>query len=114
MVTVIRGGGLQDSFALRADSSALIDDFVAGGRPITWIVSDSEVRYIFSDVSAIYHLRSQYVSSSRFTSDFPCKRITRWVAFVPRNELWAARRGDPDDKQPVPFPLSYSKKESVK
>jgi hypothetical protein len=114
ILTVVRDGGHKDSIALRPGSSTLIDDFIAAGRPVAWVVADSEVHYTFSDISAFEYLPSRHVSSSRFTSDFPCRRITRWIALVPKDELWAARFSDPTDEQPLPFPLRPSKKASVR
>lgn len=109
-VTVVREGGRDETLALKSDGSILIDEFNRG-RPTAFVVTDSGFRYTFADISAVQQLPSRYVSSSRFTSDFPCKRITRWVALVPKDELWAARFGDPTDAQPQPFPLGPSKKE---
>ena len=112
-LTVVREGEHDKTLALRSDASVLIDEF-AGSRPTAFVVTDGGFRYTFADISAAQQLPSHYVSSSRFTSDFPCRRITRWIAIVPKDELWAARFGDPTDAQPKPFPLYPSKKESVR
>jgi len=112
-LTVVRDGGHDETLSLRSDASVLIDEFTSG-RPTAFVVADSGFRYTFADISAMQQLPSRYVNSSRFTSDFPCKRITRWIAFVPKDELWAARFGRPTDEQPHPFPLQPSKKENVR
>jgi hypothetical protein len=112
-LTVIREGAHPETLALGSDASVLIDEFTSG-RPTAFVFTDGKFSYTFTDISAVQQLPSRYVSSSRFTSDFPCKRITRWIALVPKDELWAARFGDPTDAQPQPFPLRPSKKESVR
>jgi hypothetical protein len=112
-LTVIREGAHAETFALRPDASVLIDEF-AGGKPIAFVLADAGFSYTFNDISAVQQLPSPYVSSSRFTSDFPCKRITRSVALIRKGELWAAKFGDPTDAQPKPFPLRPSKKETLR
>ena len=112
-LTVIREGAHAETLTLGPGASVLIDEFTSG-RPSAFIFADAGFSYTFTDISAVQQLPSRYVSSSRFTSDFPCKRVTRWVALVPKDELWAARFGDPTDAQPQPFPLRPSKKESVR
>jgi hypothetical protein len=112
-LTVVRERGQDETLMLRPHASVLIDEF-ASSRPSAFVITDSGFRYTFADISAVQELPSRYVSSSRFTSDFPCKRITRWIAIVPKDELWAARFGDPTGAQPKPFPLRPSKKESAR
>jgi hypothetical protein len=112
-LAVVRDGGNEETLPLSPDASVLIDDF-AGGRPTALVVTDRAFRYTFHDNSLVQGLPRRYVSSSRFTSDFPCKRITRWIALLPKDELWAARFGDPTDAQPLPFPLLPAKIESMK
>ena len=112
-LTVVREGGHDETLPLRPGASVLIDEFTAF-RPTAYVVTDGGFRYTFSDISAVQLLPPRYVSSSRFTSDVPCKRTTRWVAVVPKDELWAARFGHPTDEQPLPFPLHPSKKEIVR
>lgn len=44
MLMVVRDRSHQDSIALPPDASALIDEFLAFGRPTAWVITDNGVR----------------------------------------------------------------------
>jgi len=81
--------------------------------PDSWIISDGQSRFIFSDVSPIATLPSPFVSRSRFTRDFPCNRVTRHVRITSNMTIHAARVIGYTKLEPAPFPISYTTKETI-
>jgi hypothetical protein len=85
-----------------------------GAEPDSWIISDGLSRFTFADVSPIAVMPSQFVSSTRFTRDFPCKRVTRHVRLAPDMTIHALRVIGYTESEPAPFPIHYTKKEDEK
>jgi hypothetical protein len=79
--------------------------------PESWAISDGKSRFTFADVSIIATLPDQFVSSSRFTRDFPCNRITRHVRIAPDMTIHAVRVIGYTEWEPPSFPIHYTKKE---
>jgi len=77
----------------------------------SWIVFDGQTRYEFSDLSAIAKLPDDFVSSSRFTSDFPCLRVTRHVGLSSNMLIYAGGHIRPAIPQPPGFPIHFTKEQ---
>ncbi len=84
---------------------------MAGFPPDSWIVSDGQMRYTFADVSPVATMPSPFVSSSRFTRGFPCKRVTQHVRLSSDMTIHAVRVIGYTDSEPAPFPIHYTMKE---
>ncbi len=54
---------------------------------------------------------SQFISGSRFTRDFPCKRITRHVRIAPDMTIHAMRVIGYTESEPTFFPIHHTEKE---
>jgi hypothetical protein len=84
---------------------------LAGFPPDSWIISDGQTRFTFADVSPIATLPSAFVSSSRFTRYFPCKRVTKHVRLASDMTIHAVRVIGYTESEPAPFPIHYTRKE---
>jgi len=82
------------------------------GAADSWTVSDGQSRFVFVDVSPIATMPDAFVSSSRLTGDFPCKRVTQHVRLAPDMTIQAVRVIGYTATQPAPFPIQYTKKEA--
>ena len=81
------------------------------GATDSWSITDGQARFTFADVSPIATMPDQFVSRSRFTSDFPCKRVTRHVRIAPDMTIQAVRVIGYTESQPAQFPIHYTTKE---
>jgi hypothetical protein len=79
----------------------------------SWIIFDGQTRYVFSDLSAIAKLPDDFVSSSRFTSDFPCLRVTRHVGLSSNMTICAGGHIRPAVPQPPGFPIHFTKEQKT-
>ena len=84
---------------------------LAGFAPDCWIVSDGQSRFTFADVSPIATMPSPFTSSSRFTRNFPCNRITKHVRIASDMTIHAVRVVGYTDSEPATFPIRYTAKE---
>jgi len=82
-----------------------------GQPPESWIISDGQSRFTFADVSPIGSMPSRFISSTRFTRDFPCKRVTQHVRIAADMTIHAVRVIGYTDSEPAPFPINYTNKE---
>jgi hypothetical protein len=79
--------------------------------PDSWIVTDGQLRFTFADVSPIAAMPDAFISRSRFTSDFPCRRVTQHVRLDSDMTIHAVRVLGYTDREPPEFPIRYTKKE---
>jgi hypothetical protein len=70
-----------------------------------WEVFDGQRHLFFTDLEPIAALPDDFVSSSRFTSDFPCERVTRHVRFMDDGVIEAVRVVGSTHSQPAGFPI---------
>lgn len=102
---------------IRAHSTRRCDGIlpaVPGKSPDSWIITDGQSQFTYTNVSPIASMPDKFVSSSRFTSEFPCNRFTRHVAITPDMAIHAVRVIGYTESEPSPFPIHYTKKESEK
>lgn len=81
------------------------------GTTDSWVISDGQSRFTFADLSPIATMPKQFVSSSRFTSNFPCKRVTQHVRIARDMTIHAVRVIGYTELQPAQFPIHYTTKE---
>ena len=82
--------------------------------PTSWVISDGQSRFIFTNVSPIAVMPSEFVSNSRFTSNFPCKRFTQHVSIASDMTIHAMRVIGYTESEPPAFPIHFTKKEAAK
>jgi hypothetical protein len=116
-VTLIihRYSGQAETLAIRAGAKARCGGVMPrslDGAADSWTVSDGQSRFVFVDVSPIATMPDAFVSSSRLTGDFPCKRVTQHVRLAPDMTIQAVRVIGYTATQPAPFPIQYTKKEA--
>ena len=100
---------------IRAHSTGRSDGILpaeSGKSPDSWVISDGRSKFNYTNVSPIASMPRAFVSRSRFTSDFPCNRITYHVAITPDMAIHAVRVIGYTESEPSPFPIHYTKKES--
>src|SRR5262249_14343238 len=78
------------------------------GTTDSWIIADGQSHFRFADVSPIATMPKQFISSSRFTSDFPCNRITQHVRIASDMTIHAVRVIGYTESQPAQFPIHYT------
>jgi hypothetical protein len=116
-LTLLRNAKEVETVMIRARSAAECGGIMPplpGTPPDSWIVRDEHARFTFEDVSPIASMPGAFVSSSRFTSIFPCKRVTRHVALTGDMTIQAERVVGYTKSQPEPFPIHYTNREDVK
>lgn len=114
-VTVVRQSEQVETVTIRASSTGRCSGVMpalSGLSPDSWIISDGQSRFTYIDVSPIATMPSRFISSSRFTRVFPCKRFTQHVAITPEMTIHAVRVIGYTESEPSPFPIHYTKKES--
>ena len=91
--TVVRHSGPTEAVAIRAGTKARIAGVLPhlDGSPDAWIVTDGQSRFTFADVSPIAAMPDAFISCSRFTSDFPCRRVTQHVRLASDMTIHAVR-----------------------
>ncbi len=111
---VVRHSGQTDVVAIKAGSSALVAGVMPhlDWSPDFWVVTDGQARFTFGDVSPIASMPEAFISGSRFTSDFPCRRVTQHVRLASDMTIHAVRVIGYTDKEPPLFPIHYTKKEA--
>ncbi|MSR65948.1 MAG: hypothetical protein EXS24_01060 [Pedosphaera sp.] len=115
-LTVMRRLEPTETVKIRAASTGRCKGVMSshpGFAPDFWIVSDGQSRFTFSDVSLIATLPSRFVSSSRFTRDFPCKRVTQHVRITPEMTIHAVRVIGYTESEPTEFPIRYTVTETI-
>jgi hypothetical protein len=113
-LTVMRHSQQTETVTIRASSTARcrgVMPTVPEGTPDSWLVSDGQSRFTFADVSPIATMPKRFVSSSRFTSAFPCKRVTQHVRIAQDMTIYAVRVIGYTESQPAQFPIHYTTKE---
>jgi hypothetical protein len=114
-ITFLRGSNQVENITIPAASTSLCSGVIPtipGSPPESLIISDGQMQYTFADVSAIAMLPRRFVSSSRFTSDFPCKRFTTHVRIASDMTIHAVRVIGYTESEPSPFPLHCTSKEA--
>lgn len=74
-LSVVRQSEQVETVMIRASSTGRCGGLmlnVPDQPAVSWIISDGQSRFIYADVSPIATMPGPFVSSSRFTSDFPC------------------------------------------
>jgi hypothetical protein len=71
----------------------------------SWIVSDGKSQYVFNDVSPIGTMRGRSRTESRFTSMFPCNRVTQHVELETNMVIYAVGGVGQEIPQPLGFPI---------
>jgi hypothetical protein len=75
------------------------------------VISDDHFKYVYADVSPIGNLKWPLVSSSRFTSSFPCLRFTHHIQVDTNMSLRAVGLLGKYVPQPSGFPIRFTRKE---
>lgn len=110
-VTLVHDGKPLEAIKVRAASVGLLRGvmlFPGDTMPDSWLVSSGTNCFIFSDVSAIASMPRRFISSSRFTRDFPCNRVTQHVRIAPDMTIHAARVIGYTESEPPQFPIYHS------
>ncbi len=113
----IEGTKQHETITIHAASTAKCSGVMppfAGENPCSWVITDSQSRFTFADVSFIANLPDAFVSSSRLTKDFPCLRVTRHVSIAPDMTIHAERVIGYTSSEPAQFPIHYTTKQDVK
>jgi hypothetical protein len=112
-LTVVRHSGQSDAVTIRAGTAARVAGVMPhlDWSPDSWVIADGQSRFTFADVSPIAAMPDAFISSSRFTSMFPCRRVTQHVRVASDLSIHAVRVIGYTDKEPAPFPIRYTKKE---
>jgi hypothetical protein len=116
-LTTMRHSGQTETVAIRAGAKARCGGVMPrslDGSADSWMVSDGRSQFVFADVSPISTMPRAFISSSRFTRDFPCRRITQHVRLAPDMAIHAVRVIGYTASEPAPFPIQYSRKEDAK
>jgi hypothetical protein len=71
----------------------------------SWIVSDGKSQFVFDDVSPIGTMRGKSRTESRFTSMFPCNRVTQHVELETNLAIHAVGGFGQEIPQPPDFPI---------
>jgi hypothetical protein len=114
---VYHGSQALEGVTIRASSTGKCGGITAGADGMSadsWVVTAGRERFTFADVSPIATLPGAFTSSSRFTGDFPCKRITRHVRLASDMTIHADRVLGYTESEPSQFPIHYTKKEQAK
>lgn len=115
-LTLVHLSQQTETITIRAGSTGRCKGVIPthpGYSPDSWIISDGQLRFAFSDISPIATLPDPFVSQSRFTRDFPCNRVTRHVRIASNMTIHAVRVIGYTKSEPAPFPISYTTKESI-
>lgn len=84
----------------------MAEDTAASARMKTkWIIFDGTSEYIFDDVSPVGAMRGRSRTESRFTSMFPCNRVTQHVKLETNMVINAVGGAGQEIPQPDGFPL---------
>jgi hypothetical protein len=71
----------------------------------SWIVSDGKSQFVFNDVSPIGTMLGKSRTESRFTSMFPCNRVTQHVELETNMAIYAVGGVGQKISQPPGFPI---------
>jgi len=113
-LTLVRQSQQVETVMIRASSTGRCTGVIPalpGLSPDSWIISDGQSQFTFANVSSIATLPGPFISSSRFTRDFPCRRITQHVSLAPDITIHAVRVIGYTESEPAQFPIRYSKRE---
>jgi hypothetical protein len=113
VLTISRRSGPTETVPIRAGAKGRVRGVMPrslDGSADSWVVSDGHSVFVFADVSPIATMPRAYISSSRFTRDFPCKRITQHVRFTPEMTIHAVRVIGYTAHEPFPFPIQATKR----
>lgn len=116
-LTMSRHSGPTETIAIRTGSKGRVRGVMPpglDGSTDSWTVSDGRSAFIFADVSPIAIMPHAFISSSRFTRDLPCKRITQHVRLAPDMAIHAVRVIGYTESEPAAFPIHYTKREDKK
>jgi|SRR5208282_3902653 len=116
-LTVFRHLGQTETLAIRAGARGRCGSVMPrslDGSADSWTVSDGRSQFVYADVSPIATMPGAFISSSRFTGDFPCRRIAQHVRLAPDMAIHAVRVIGYTASEPAPFPIQFSRKEDVK
>ena len=72
---------------------------------ISWIISDGKSQFLFDNVSPIGAMRGASRTESRFTSMFPCNRVTQHVELETNMVIYAVGGVGCEIPQPPGFPI---------
>ena len=82
----------------------------SGDPSEVWIISDGKSQFTYTNASLIAKMPSEFASSSRLNSDWPCLRVTRHVAITPDMAIHAERVIGYTKREPEGFPIWYSER----
>ena len=106
-ITVIHPGQIPSTpVPIPAGASGICDGVIAGE---SWIVSDGQSRFCYNELSPIGAMRGPSRTESRFTSLFPCNRITQHVAIESNMAIYAVSSSGRKIPQPAGFPIYCTK-----
>ncbi|MBW8864835.1 MAG: hypothetical protein JF609_07920 [Verrucomicrobia bacterium] len=114
LITMVDPSGHLVSTAVPAGMTRLCGGIMNLGKKerFSLVVSNWQSQFIYADVSAIGSLPETFTTSSRFTSDFPCLRITRYIKLSDGMLIYAggyaAGYKNDDVPQPTGFPIRFS------
>ena len=114
VITVCSARGGTEREAIQAGAKAYLRGAMPrypDGACDSWMVSDGDSKFIFSDISPIATMPSAFISRSRFTRDFPCKRVTQHVRLGPDMAIHAVRVIGYTASEPAPLPIEYTRTE---
>ena len=113
-LTIVRNSQKIETITIRASSTGKCAGVMpthTGFPPDSWIISDGQSQFTYSDVSPIATMPDRFISSSRFTRDFPCNRIIKHVGLASDMTIHAVRVIGYTESEPAQFPIHYVKKE---
>ncbi|HSY18563.1 MAG TPA: hypothetical protein VK815_09530 [Candidatus Acidoferrales bacterium] len=120
LVTVVDPTGHRTSTAVPAGMSRQCGSIINLGKDehFSLVVSNEQSLFTFADASAIGRLPDAFMTRSRFTSDFPCLRITRYIKITDSMAIYAGgyAAGFASDtvSQPPGFPIRFSEEKKLK
>ncbi|HEY1717547.1 MAG TPA: hypothetical protein VGH42_04535 [Verrucomicrobiae bacterium] len=79
----------------------------------SWVVSDGKSKFVFNDVSPIGTMRGKSRTESRFTSMFPCNRITQHVEVETNMAIYAVGGVGQEIPQPPGFAIQCTSTNSA-
>lgn len=113
-LTVMRRLQQTETVTIRAPSTGRCGGVMPralDGTADSWVISEGQARFTFADVTPIATMPKQFVSRSRFSSNFPCQRITQHVRIAPDMSIHAVRVVGYTESQPAQFPIHSTTKE---
>jgi hypothetical protein len=113
-LTIVRYSGETNTVEIKAGSAALVAGIMPNldWPPDSWVVTDGQAVFTFADVSPIAAMPDAFISRSRFTSDFPCRRVTQHVRIASDMTIHAVRVIGYTKIEPVSFPIRCANKQA--